>query len=218
MDPTIVPPPNLPKDTHSYKGWLNSDNFLKRAFAIYGYMMVAGLIIMIPFYILMMVMMFSLFQQFIPNMMRQVETNTFQINGQFQSDNLLNAQLPLTSPSSLPTACIDQPEGTPVITSLSSYSGFIGAGLEIRGCNFAGFEGDKNAWIENSQGIKGLLYGETESTDKLLKVILKSPLCQKDTSYSGLPCDAWLALTPGTYKIYATPWTKKSNEVILIIK
>lgn len=33
------------EDTHSYKGWLNSDSFLKRAFAITGYQMVAGLII-----------------------------------------------------------------------------------------------------------------------------------------------------------------------------
>ena len=34
------------KDTHSYKGWLNSDSFLKRAFAIFGY----GLIPMLIFY------------------------------------------------------------------------------------------------------------------------------------------------------------------------
>jgi hypothetical protein len=33
------------EDTYSYKGWLNSDSFMKRAFAIYGYGLVAGLII-----------------------------------------------------------------------------------------------------------------------------------------------------------------------------
>jgi len=33
------------EDRHSYKGWLNSDSFLKRAFAIVGYQAVAGLII-----------------------------------------------------------------------------------------------------------------------------------------------------------------------------
>ncbi|MBD3270603.1 hypothetical protein GF376_03690 [Candidatus Peregrinibacteria bacterium] len=33
------------EDTYSYRGWLNSDFFLKRSFAIYGYMAVAGLII-----------------------------------------------------------------------------------------------------------------------------------------------------------------------------
>lgn len=33
------------KDTHSYKGWLNSDNFYKRAFAIFGYSLVPMLLI-----------------------------------------------------------------------------------------------------------------------------------------------------------------------------
>ncbi|MCC7565431.1 MAG: hypothetical protein KO206_04020 [Methanomicrobiaceae archaeon] len=32
-------------DTYSYKGWLVSDSFLKRAFAVFGYNLVAGLII-----------------------------------------------------------------------------------------------------------------------------------------------------------------------------
>jgi len=33
------------KDTHNYKGWLNSDNFWKRAFAIFGYSLIPMLII-----------------------------------------------------------------------------------------------------------------------------------------------------------------------------
>ncbi len=41
------------KDTHSYKGWLNSDSFLKRSFAVLGYNTVASLIIMIPVYALL---------------------------------------------------------------------------------------------------------------------------------------------------------------------
>jgi hypothetical protein len=41
------------KDTHSYKGWLNSDSFLKRSFSILGYSTVASLIIVIPFYIIL---------------------------------------------------------------------------------------------------------------------------------------------------------------------
>lgn len=48
-------------DTHSYKGWLNSDSFLKRAFAITGYNFVASLIISIPFYILMFIAGFAIF-------------------------------------------------------------------------------------------------------------------------------------------------------------
>ncbi len=115
--------------------------------------------------------------------------------------------------SSLPTTCTDQREGAPVITSLSAYSGSIGTKFEVRGCNFSGFEGDLNAWIENSQGIKAGIYGEAGSTSKLLKITLKSPLCQQDNSYSGLPCSTWLTLVPGTYKVYTMPWGKKSNIV-----
>ena len=120
--------------------------------------------------------------------------------------------------SALPATCQNEIEGAPVIISLSSYSGLVGAKFEIRGCNFSGFEGDKNVWIENSQGVKGLLRGEAESTSKLLKITLNSPLCQKDISYSGLPCDAWLNITPGAYQIYTLPWGKKSNEVTFTIK
>lgn len=119
---------------------------------------------------------------------------------------------------SLPTTCEDKPEGLPVITSLSDYSGSIGAKIEIRGCNFSGFEGDKTAWIENEQAVKGILYGEEGSTSKILKVTLKSPLCQNNNSYSGLPCNAWLTLNTGTYKIYTSPWNKKSNEANFTIK
>jgi hypothetical protein len=49
------------KDTHSYKGWLNSDSFMKRAFAVLGYNTVASLIIMIPLYALMFAAMLFFF-------------------------------------------------------------------------------------------------------------------------------------------------------------
>jgi hypothetical protein len=119
---------------------------------------------------------------------------------------------------SLPTTCTDQEDGMPVITSLSSYSGPVGTTLEISGCNFAGFEGDLNAWIEDIDGVKGVLHSEVGSTEKLLKVVLKSKLCQKDISYSGLTCDASLVLVPGTYKIFVSPWGKTSNNVIFEIE
>ena len=117
-----------------------------------------------------------------------------------------------------PITCIDKPEGIPIITWLSNHSGPVGTKLEINGCNFLGFEGDKNAWIENSNGVKGLLRGEAGSTGKLIKATLSSPLCSKDTSYSGLPCDASLTLVSGSYRIYVMPWGKKSNEVGFTIK
>ena len=140
-----------------------------------------------------------------------------------QSTNSQNTQVtqpPITPLSSLPTTCVDQPETKAVITSLSSYSGPVGTKLEIRGCNFAGFEGDKNAWIENSQGVKGVLYGEQGSTAKVIKVTLKSPLCSQDNSYSGLPCSSYLTLTSGTYKIWTMPWgaNTKSNIATFTIQ
>jgi hypothetical protein len=47
-------------DSHSYKGWLNSDLFLKRALAVYGYGFVGNLIVMIPVFII-----FSIFFGFL---------------------------------------------------------------------------------------------------------------------------------------------------------
>lgn len=35
----------IKQDTFSYKGWMNSDSFMKRAFGVYGYSLVAGFII-----------------------------------------------------------------------------------------------------------------------------------------------------------------------------
>lgn len=128
-----------------------------------------------------------------------------------------------TPPTFLPTSCTDQLDGMPVITSLSSYSGPVGTKLEVRGCNFAGFESDLNVWVENSQGVKGIAYAEAAhlsggSTAKLLKITLAPSLCQKDNSYSALPCQAYLNLTPGLYKIYTAPWGKKSNEIVFTIQ
>ncbi len=118
----------------------------------------------------------------------------------------------------MPTSCTDEVEGLPVITSISSTSGSVGTVVTIKGCNFSGFEGDKNAWIVNEEGVKGILYGETGSTSNQIIFTLKTPLCQIDTSYSGLPCDAELSLTPGTYQIYVSPWGTASNEAAFVIE
>ncbi len=99
----------------------------------------------------------------------------------------------------LPTTCIDASEGIPVITSISTESGSLGTQITLQGCNFSGFEWDKTVWIENGSGITGLLYGESGSTSKQIIFTLQSPICQTDTSYSGLPCPNTLSLTPGNY-------------------
>ncbi|MFO8016579.1 MAG: hypothetical protein R6U32_05730 [Candidatus Woesearchaeota archaeon] len=43
------------QDTYSYKGWLVSDNFLKRAFAVLGYQFVAGMIVYVVILIVVLV-------------------------------------------------------------------------------------------------------------------------------------------------------------------
>jgi hypothetical protein len=45
------------KDTYSYKGWMLSDNIIKRAFGVYGHSLLAALMIMIPIYVLMFIIM-----------------------------------------------------------------------------------------------------------------------------------------------------------------
>ncbi len=121
-------------------------------------------------------------------------------------------------PPTASNACASRSEGHPIITSLSPRSGSVGMRLYIKGCDLAGFEGDRNIWIENDQGIRGLLHGETGSSAELILVTLPSRLCQEDTSYRGASCDAWLTLTPGMYRIYAEPWGKKSNDMIFTVR
>ena len=113
----------------------------------------------------------------------------------------------------LPMTCTDESEWLPIITSLSTRSGSIGSTLVIEGCNFAGFEGDKQVWIENTGGTRWILYGEAVSTPKSITVILKTSLCQSDTSYSGLDCEASMDLIAWQYQIYVMPWGKMSNKV-----
>ena len=43
-------------DTYSYKGWLISDKFLKRALAVLGYSIVGTLVIYIPLMVLLIIL------------------------------------------------------------------------------------------------------------------------------------------------------------------
>jgi len=43
------------EDTYSYRGWLVSDSLIKRAFAVWGHYMVAGLIVVAPMILLSMI-------------------------------------------------------------------------------------------------------------------------------------------------------------------
>ena len=42
-------------DTHSYKGWLNSDRFIKRALAVLGYSTIGQLVVFVPVYLVIVI-------------------------------------------------------------------------------------------------------------------------------------------------------------------
>ncbi|NQV88197.1 MAG: hypothetical protein HQ402_01390 [Parcubacteria group bacterium] len=101
-----------------------------------------------------------------------------------------------------------------VISSILPTFGAIGTVVKINGNNLSGFEGDKNIWIENSLGQKGIIYSDrTVATDKVIPFKLENKYCTEDISYSGKPCPAYLNIVQGVYGIYVSPWGEKSNEV-----
>jgi len=121
---------------------------------------------------------------------------------------------------SLPISCTQDPNGngTPVvITDVSPFTVSVGGVLTVKGCNFSGFEGDKDLWIENIQsGIKGILYSKPGSTASMMMFDIPNQTCQQNNSYSGDPCTAYLPITPGQiYKIYTAPWGNFSNTVMI---
>jgi hypothetical protein len=62
--------PRQTGETYSYKGWLISDSFFKRAFAVLGYNIVAGLIIYIPLMIVMSFIILPMLMSMAPMMMQ----------------------------------------------------------------------------------------------------------------------------------------------------
>jgi hypothetical protein len=79
MDPIIkptaapLPAPVRYGDTFSHKGWLTSDSFFKRAFAVLGYNLVAALILYIP----LMAIMFGLMGSFMYRMGSAMQQPSF---------------------------------------------------------------------------------------------------------------------------------------------
>ena len=145
------------------------------------------------------------------------------------SQNPPAIQPPITPPSPLPTTCVDQQEAIPVITSISPASGPVGTKVEIRGCNFTGFEGDLDAVFVRSDGKEIPLYGGTwypgygggAGRGKIMTVTVQSycPSGSETGRYSGItsPCQT-IQATPGVYKVYVTAWGKKSNLATFTVK
>jgi hypothetical protein len=112
---------------------------------------------------------------------------------------------------------VNATEPAPKINSIFPASASIGTTVAVSGANLAGFEGDKNLWIVNAQGQKGIIMGDAGSTGEVIKFSLADKYCTQDTSYSGLPCPGYVNIIPGVYTIYSMPWGTKSNEVKLTV-
>src|ERR1035437_2766699 len=140
----------------------------------------------------------------------QVNTSVIPANAGIQSQ---------TSGSNSSTASSTTTQPAPVITSINPSSGPIGTIVELKGNNLAGFEGELNAWIENSKGEKAFLpgIGNVPRVDQTIRVKIDSQLCKENLSYKGGSCSSYMTITPGTYRIYTYPWGNMSNTVQFIV-
>ncbi len=141
----------------------------------------------------------------------------------------IEQQQPSIVENTLPTTCVDKLEGIPVITSITPSLGTVGTKIEIRGCNFLGFEGDRDAVFVRADGSEIPLYGgtinpafsEEENTGKLVKITLQ-PYCASGSvehRYSGITSSCkTVEITPGNYKVYVSAWGKKSNEANFTVR
>ena len=95
-------------------------------------------------------------------------------------------------------------------------SGPVGTVIELRGTDFTGFEGDIDVIVKNAAGEHGLVvqnFGSPTGKPYTFRFTLPEKLCTSDTSYSGLDCPSYMAITPGAYTIYVQSWAKPSNTV-----
>ena len=122
---------------------------------------------------------------------------------------------------------IDPLESWPAIEAVRPSKAKIGSVIELVGYNLSGFEGDLDAWIVDSSGDTAYLppsenlypekYKEILPGKEIIRVRLDKELCRANVSYKGGDCPSFMALRPGTYKIYTDPWGKKSNSVSIEI-
>ena len=120
-----------------------------------------------------------------------------------------------------PSILDDQPPPVPRIFSVVPSSGPIGTVVTIKGQDLSALEGDLDVIFERQDGQRIFLtdsfgdYAKTQGT--LIKVVVKEPCQPGETvygSYSGISsqCD-YVKLSPGIYKVYASPWGTHSNAV-----
>lgn len=107
----------------------------------------------------------------------------------------------------------------PIIKSIYPLSGPVGTVVSLSGTNLAGFEGDLDAYIENSKGEVALLMGigATPREDKTIRVKIDEKVCITNEKYSGRLCKSYMQITPGKYYLYTSPWGKMSNKVMFTV-
>lgn len=107
-------------------------------------------------------------------------------------------------------------ESKPIITSIVPSSGPVGTTIEIKGCNFLGFESDKVLWFTNSKGEQGVFNGQmdasTRTSNTVMRITIPRTLCRTMNWYSGLDCSV-LELAPGPYTVYSNSYGGNSNTV-----
>jgi uncharacterized protein YdeI (BOF family) len=92
--------------------------------------------------------------------------------------------------------------------------------ITIKGAYLNGFEGDTAVWFENDSGQSGVIIASsyTPAGAITLTFTLPNQLCTKNMGESGLPCPSYIDMRPGSYKVFAQPWSIKSNKLDFTIK
>ena len=131
---------------------------------------------------------------------------------------------PENPPAQTPTSSDEVTEDDvpmPYIESISPTAGKIGTVVTLKGRDLAGYSGDLDGWIENSDGKVGYLpaHGDTvyPHTDTITVQIPQS-VCTINNTYSGRPCTNTLVIEPGQYKIFTRPWGNESNKVTFTVE
>ncbi len=107
----------------------------------------------------------------------------------------------------------------PYLSTITPAQGPVGTVVTLSGKNLAGFEGDLDAWIENSKGEVAYLpaFGTVYPQTNQITVKIEAKECKQNNSYSGNPCTSFMTITPGTYKIFTSPWGVTSNSLTFVV-
>lgn len=96
----------------------------------------------------------------------------------------------------------------PEISSLSSYSGYVGSSVDVYGRNFTNYGGQPTVWLENQSGNRWQLFPQSGYNDTYLRVSVNTGNCQ---NYGNTYCGQ--TLYSGAYNLYVETNGRQSNKV-----